>query len=47
MLKVNCPNCGAEVVFRSAALPARVCDYCRTMLVRSGEERASVTASFA
>ena len=37
MLKVNCPNCGAEVVFRSAALPARVCDYCRTMLVRSGD----------
>lgn len=42
MLKVNCPNCGAEVVFRSAALPARVCDYCRTMLVRSGESVAAV-----
>jgi len=34
-LTVNCPNCGAEVVFRSAALPSRVCDYCRTLLVRS------------
>lgn len=34
-LTVNCPNCGAEVVFRSAALPARVCDHCQTMLVRS------------
>ncbi|MBO9713727.1 DUF4178 domain-containing protein [Sphingomonas sp.] len=34
-LTVNCPNCGAEVVFRSAALPSRVCDYCRSLLVRS------------
>jgi hypothetical protein len=42
MLKVNCPNCGAEVVFRSAGLPARVCDYCRTMLVRSGEGVSAV-----
>ena len=37
MLKVNCPNCGAEVTFRSAALPSRVCDYCQTILVRRGE----------
>jgi hypothetical protein len=37
MFKVACPNCGAEVAFRSAALPARVCDYCRTMIVRDGE----------
>jgi ribosomal protein S27E len=36
MLKVNCPNCGAEVGFRSPALPSRVCDYCQTILVRSG-----------
>jgi hypothetical protein len=42
MLKVNCPNCGAEVVFRSAALPARVCDNCRTMLVRRGEGVSAV-----
>lgn len=34
-LRVNCPNCGSEVVFRSPALPSRVCDYCRSMLVRS------------
>lgn len=34
-LMVNCPNCGAEVGFRSAALPARVCDRCRTLLVRN------------
>ena len=37
MLRVPCPNCGAEVVFRSAALPSRVCDYCQTILVRRGQ----------
>jgi ribosomal protein S27E len=36
MLKVACPNCGAEVSFRSPALPSRVCDSCQTILVRSG-----------
>jgi len=36
MQKVSCPNCGAEGVFRSPALPSRVCDYCHTILVRSG-----------
>lgn len=36
MLKVPCPNCGAEVTFRSPALPNRVCDYCRSIIVRSG-----------
>lgn len=34
-LHLPCPNCGADVVFRSPALPSRVCDYCRSMLVRS------------
>lgn len=38
MLSVNCPNCGAEVVFRSPALPVRVCDYCRTTVMRVGDE---------
>ena len=36
MLSVSCPNCGAEIGFRSAALPSRVCDYCQTILVRRG-----------
>ncbi|MBX9797285.1 DUF4178 domain-containing protein [Sphingomonas sp.] len=36
-LHLPCPNCGADVVFRSAALPMRVCDHCQTMLVRSDE----------
>ncbi|MDZ7282160.1 DUF4178 domain-containing protein [Sphingomonas sanguinis] len=31
-----CPQCGAPVAFRSA-LPSRVCDYCRSLLVRDGE----------
>jgi hypothetical protein len=34
MQAVACPNCGAEVSFRSPALPVRVCDYCRTLVVR-------------
>jgi len=37
MLKVACPNCGAEVLFRSPALPVKVCDYCRTAVTRIGE----------
>ena len=37
MLTVNCPNCGAAVTFRSAALPSRICDYCQTILVRAGD----------
>ncbi|MGZ8281802.1 MAG: DUF4178 domain-containing protein [Allosphingosinicella sp.] len=35
MLNVACPNCGAPVLFRSPALPSRVCDHCRTIVVRS------------
>ncbi|MEG3182393.1 DUF4178 domain-containing protein [Sphingomonas sp. LT1P40] len=34
-LTVSCPTCGADAVFRSPALPCRICDYCQTMLVRS------------
>ncbi len=37
MLDANCPNCGAAVHFRSADLPVKVCDYCRSSLVRSGD----------
>lgn len=36
-LHLPCPNCGADVAFRSAGLPALVCDYCHTMLVRSDD----------
>ncbi|MDF7777200.1 DUF4178 domain-containing protein [Sphingomonas sp. AOB5] len=44
-LTTPCPNCGAEVVFRSAALPSRVCDYCRSLLVRSDDGVAVVGQS--
>lgn len=37
MLDANCPSCGAAVHFRSADLPVKVCDYCRSSLVRDGE----------
>lgn len=36
MIAANCPNCGAAVRFRSVDLPVKVCDYCRSSLVRSG-----------
>lgn len=37
MQSVACPTCGAEVSFRSPALPVRVCDYCRTLVVRTSQ----------
>lgn len=42
MLRVPCPNCGAEVLFRSPALPSRVCDYCQTIVVRRGQDVEAV-----
>jgi hypothetical protein len=37
VLDANCPNCGAAVRFRSADLPVKVCDYCRSSLIRTGD----------
>lgn len=37
MLDTNCPNCGAPLRFRSADLAVKVCDYCRSTVVRTGE----------
>ncbi|MFV0623311.1 DUF4178 domain-containing protein [Sphingomonas sp. ac-8] len=37
MLRFSCPNCGASVAFRSAALPNVVCDYCRSVIVRTDD----------
>jgi Domain of unknown function (DUF4178) len=34
MVNVPCPSCGADVPFRSAALPVRVCDYCQSAVMR-------------
>ncbi len=37
MTETACPQCGAPVAFRSS-LPSRVCDYCRSLLVRDGDD---------
>jgi hypothetical protein len=37
MLETNCPNCGAPLHFRSADLAVRVCEYCRSTVIRRGE----------
>lgn len=37
MFKANCPNCGATISFRSVDLPVRVCEYCRSSILRTGE----------
>jgi len=42
MLEANCPNCGAEIRFRSADLPVKVCAYCRSSVVREGESLKAV-----
>jgi ribosomal protein L37AE/L43A len=34
----NCPSCGAPVSFRSALSVYAVCDFCRSTLLRSGED---------
>lgn len=34
MKRANCPSCGAEVLFRSAASILAVCEYCRSTLLR-------------
>jgi len=36
--RAPCPSCGAPVEFRSAAAPYAVCGYCRSTVVRSGEQ---------
>jgi len=35
--RAACPNCGAEVEFRSAASAFAVCSFCRSTLVRDGD----------
>lgn len=35
MLKLNCPSCGAEVIFKSKASVFAVCSYCNSSLVRN------------
>lgn len=36
MIKVNCPNCGGQIEFRSETTLLNVCSYCRSNVVRMG-----------
>lgn len=47
MIALNCPNCGAEIVFTTAALPVRVCEHCRTIVVRYSAESAGAMGTVA
>ncbi|HPU79073.1 DUF4178 domain-containing protein [Accumulibacter sp.] len=38
MKKASCPSCGAPVAFRSATSLYVVCEFCRSTLLRSGED---------
>ena len=37
MLRASCPNCGAPIAFRSVDLPVKVCDHCRSAILRGGD----------
>jgi len=37
MQKISCPNCGGEVVFRSAASVMAVCGYCQSTLLKDAD----------
>ncbi|MDH4216923.1 MAG: DUF4178 domain-containing protein [Gallionella sp.] len=38
MKTANCPTCGAQVTFRTTASIMAVCEYCRSTLIRRGED---------
>ncbi len=38
MKTANCPSCGAPVTFKSAASAYAVCEFCRSTLLRDGED---------
>jgi len=42
VLVANCPSCGAEIRFESAAMPVKICDYCRSAIVRNGQDLSAV-----
>lgn len=42
MKTARCPSCGAPVVFQSAASIYAVCAYCKSTLVRKGEDLANL-----
>ncbi len=43
--RAACPNCGAPVEFRSAASPFAVCSFCRSTVVRDGEQLRKIGES--
>ena len=42
MLVANCPSCGAEIRFQSAAMPVKICGYCGSAVVRNGQDLTAV-----
>jgi Domain of unknown function (DUF4178) len=43
--RAACPNCGAPVEFASAAAPFAVCSFCRSVVVRAGEQLRKIGES--
>jgi len=43
--RAACPNCGAPVEFRSAASPFAVCSFCRSTVVRAGDQLRKIGES--
>jgi len=43
--RAPCPNCGAPVEFRSAAAPFAVCSFCRSTVVRAGDQLRKIGES--
>ncbi|MEP7302424.1 MAG: DUF4178 domain-containing protein [Caldimonas sp.] len=43
--RAACPNCGAPVEFRSAAAPFAVCSFCRSTVVRAGDQLRKIGES--
>ena len=43
--RAACPNCGAPVEFRSAASPFAICGFCRSMVVRAGDQLRKIGES--
>jgi hypothetical protein len=37
MLVAACPNCGAEIRFQSTVAPVMVCDFCRSLVMRTDD----------
>ncbi|MES2058135.1 MAG: DUF4178 domain-containing protein [Pseudomonadota bacterium] len=42
MLDATCPSCGAAIHFQTADLPAKVCDYCRSLVMRNGDQLEAI-----